>query len=94
MHASSNTSALVLISDLVDVRFIFPLTTSKNFSTTCFKQFVCDRLRCNYIYISQNWDFWVYSLKTYKYFGTTIFYLFSFFPLEITAPHHLSEVIP
>lgn len=87
MHASSNTSALVLISNLVDVRFIFPLTAFNNFPTYCFKQFDCDRLRRNYIYISQNWDFWMYSLITYKNFGTTIFYLFFlFFSLEITPP--------
>lgn len=77
MHVFSNTSALVPISDLVDVRFIFPLTAFNNFySTTCFKQFDCDRLRHNYI--SQNWEFWIYSLMTYKYFETTIFYLFFF----------------
>lgn len=93
IHASSNTSALVLISDLVDVRFIFPLTAFNNFPTTCFKQFDCDRLGRNYIYISQNWDFWMYSLITYKNFGTTIFYLF-FFSFLWRLHHHLTEVIP
>ena len=54
MHAFSNTSALVLISDLVDVRYIFPLTAFNNFySTTCFKQFDCDRFRRNYISFSE-----------------------------------------
>lgn len=54
MHASSNTCVIVLISDLVYVRYIFPLTAFNNFSASHFKQFDFDSLKCNYVSSPQN----------------------------------------
>lgn len=75
---------LLSLSGVCEIIDVFSLHAFNNSSTSCFKQFAYERLRNNYTYISQNIDFWIYSLIACKRFGATTFHLFFLLPSETT----------